>query len=221
MRIALSVFLVWSALLPYCWAAKEKSAPKPRRYDDGPLRVEEFRGDPVAHPFATAGTYTRVLIQYSFQSEWNAGRAECRLTSAEVYAVFLPQTSWWLGPPQASLLDHEQGHFDLAEIAARKLQWLLNEKLSSDKRFFAQGATRTAAERALADKVRQLMRQVNDEAVQQNREYDQATRHGSRRSVQAEWRRVQLATLDQLQKKLRGNRRQSDPSGRAKSRARD
>lgn len=185
-----------------CSFADSKASSKPRRYEEGPLRRDEFRGSVDAKSPADAATLTRVMIQYTFNARSIDGRVESQITSIKVFSVFLPSASWWRPDAGDELLDHEQGHFDVAEIAARKLQLAVRRRLAANSTIIGVGTDRTSADKNLAEKIRKLMQASNAQAVQENKEYDRATRHGNRLRAQRDWRRVQQATLLRLEKML-------------------
>ena len=85
-----------------------------------------------------------------------------------VRAVFEPDESW-VDPTKKSdaLLAHEQGHFDLAELYARKLRKKLSElaSLCEDKKKFDE-AVKTA------------LRQNQDDFLKAQEKYDTDTDHG-------------------------------------------
>ena len=85
-----------------------------------------------------------------------------------VRAVFEPDESW-VDPNKksAALLAHEQGHFDLAEVYARKLRKALSElaSLCEDKKKFAEA-------------VKAALKKNADELRKAEEKYDEDTNHG-------------------------------------------
>jgi hypothetical protein len=92
--------------------------------------------------------------------------------SYEAYALFVPSGSWVKDPTQ-ELLSHEQGHFDITEIHARKLRKYLTE-LGNPCRL---GKTNI-------DKV---ARGIMDASQQMQNTYDEATNHGENDRMQKQW----------------------------------
>ncbi|MEM7585813.1 MAG: DUF922 domain-containing protein [Acidobacteriota bacterium] len=78
------------------------------------------------------------------------------------------------------LLAHEQGHFDLTEIMARRL----GHKLVGVE---AHGETSAQARAALIEKVERAHRVTVDELNAWQAEYDRATHHGVHRRQQRQW----------------------------------
>ena len=123
--------MTWGRMMNAAVTAKE------RRFDAGPLKIREFVGNP-ARQNGDAKTMARVMFQYEFTSRRTSkNRVAVRLSSFHAYSVFLPKESWWRPSARAELLDHEQGHFDLVEIAARRVT-LVVERMFKKKETPAQ-----------------------------------------------------------------------------------
>jgi hypothetical protein len=112
-------------------------------------------------------------------------------------AEMQPSCSWWNPRVDASLapriLQHEQAHFGLFELAARHL----NERIAMlviAFRFTAD--TEEEAERAAVRYVRDLERLAMEEIQARNEAYDRETNYGARRLAQQDWMaRVQTELL--------------------------
>ena len=141
---------------------------------------------------------TRVMLNYEYDSKLEGDQFRTRLSAIEAYAVFLPKDSWWRAQKSESLLDHEQGHFDIAELAARRLQHAFNKTLQAGI-----GSTQQDAIRAMEAKLSKILQLVNEQAVNENAEYDRITSHGSNRRAQIEQRRIQRLSLRRLEKELK------------------
>jgi uncharacterized protein DUF922 len=120
------------------------------------------------------------LSAVGLEVEW---RCEGDALYGMVRATFDPARSWWR-PGDASgrghradaqLLQHEQLHFDLAQIAARTLQG----RFESLKSACAQPDGRLDVERAVAD--------VDRELQEQQSRYDRETDHGLNGAAQDRW----------------------------------
>jgi hypothetical protein len=100
-----------------------------RPYADGPLTAADFSGKRPAQSPVNMGiemvANTECEVRYEYrstveqkgQNPWTA-----RMSSFECTAVIVPEKCWNAQPESRRILDHEQGHFDLAEIAARRAQ---------------------------------------------------------------------------------------------------
>jgi hypothetical protein len=135
-----------------------------------PLRWSDFQGPPLIS--SPAAAVTAYVLNYD---------GEClddRFTFS-VTATFLPDRSW-VKPPiferpleSAIALQHEQTHFDLGELHARRMRRAL-----------------AALSDACAQPVDELdvvvQRLLNEDIVVQ-RQYDRETSHGANHRRQAEW----------------------------------
>jgi len=99
--------------------------------------------------------------------------------------------SWNSDPQNANLLDHEQGHLDIAEAAARAAQAEVNQLLANGG-LTGHGANDAAAQADLENQVQQIFNRHNNNAQQQ---YDDNTNHGTNPQQQAQARAGQRAAL--------------------------
>ncbi|MGH7821023.1 MAG: DUF922 domain-containing protein, partial [Candidatus Binatia bacterium] len=100
-------------------------------------------------------------------------------------AVFLPDQSWARAAPSSALLAHEQGHFDLAEVYARRLRDRLRKEVAP----LCPGSAAAAAAQRIYD-------EVLDAAEAESLRYDSETAHGQRLDEQRRWRKRISAELD-------------------------
>jgi hypothetical protein len=202
----LLVFIVAPSLLASSLFADETSSVKSklRRYEQGPLAIHEFRGKPDRLSTGNALTMTRVMFTFQFQIEQLANdQFKAELSSFTAFTVFLPEESWWDDArAHRGLLDHEQGHFDVAETAARRVNVAILRMFKSGKTISGVGATHAMAERALIKKMETLIKVADEQGAEENKAYDCRTRHGLWRNVQAEQRRIQTLTLVRLETEL-------------------
>jgi hypothetical protein len=198
------VLLLFAGVLTACLGETEKTQPKAqhRRYVDGPLQISDFQAKPPDHNLSAAYTAVRVLLRYRYRTQTQNGQIKVRLKSINVFSVFVRDQSWWAPLADKRLLDHEQGHFDIAEACARRAQLHFNAMFERDASLTASGQTTSAAARQLSHRIERLLRRFNDAATLAHQEYDRITHHGNRWRTQAEQRRVQKATLNRLAKQL-------------------
>ena len=78
------------------------------------------------------------------------------------------------------LLAHEQGHFDLTEVIARRL----NRRLATVE---SQGASVAGARKNVKKKIDLAYRQAAEELAELQASYDQETRHGLAAAAQRQW----------------------------------
>jgi predicted secreted Zn-dependent protease len=92
---------------------------------------------------------------------------------ANVIAEFVPEKSWVKAEPSENLLRHEQGHFDITEIYARKLR----RHFERNPQLCAKGQAAVDAE---AKKIFAEWDATQDQ-------YDLETNHSKNIPVQREW----------------------------------
>lgn len=172
-----------------------------RPYSDGPLTAEDFRcppPNPVPQKngvYLSAMTYT--TLHYSTRYRWHEPTPknfEARLTHFEIVAQVDRRQSWTTRPTDDRLLDHEQGHFDVIEAWARRIQKNINAMISAGT-MIGHGDTEAAA---ISDLNHQVDVRVDDLMAAERKaqdQYDIATRHGTDRLAQAMERRNQVAAL--------------------------
>ena len=144
---------------------------------------------------------SRPLVLADFKGRPRPGEAHAALTSAtivaqvackggqftgHVQAAFDPTVSWWREPATMTpkLLRHEQLHFDITEVYARRLR----QKLASVRTPCAQ----------LGQEFERLSRVVYADWEKAEQQYDRDTNHGLLPAPQAQWEaqvQQQLAEL--------------------------
>jgi hypothetical protein len=162
-----------------------KKSGKLRRYADGPLTVEDFAGKPPERSPIKLGidmvANTECQVQYDYRAaieqrglnQWTA-----RVTRFTCVAVVDPEKCWLTWRDNRRVLDHEQGHFDLAELAARRAQQHF-AGLIRDKKALASGRDPRAAERELDAEIKKTMEQVYQSLDKAQKTYDEETLHGT------------------------------------------
>jgi hypothetical protein len=95
------------------------------------------------------------------------------------------------------VLDHEQGHFDVAEIAARRARMHFTSLLR-DRNAATTGRDQRAAQRKLDQEIKKAMQEVYDGLAKAQKTYDEETRHGTAILPQARHREWQRAELEKL-----------------------
>lgn len=136
----------------FVWSAKRK------------LTWSDFKGIPPENSNGhSAVTESSVKVKSKF---WNDSM-ECN-----VFACFLVNKSWVLDSSKLELLDHEQRHFDLAEIQARKLrEYLTKWKKGGDFQVYLLSGK---------DSINQFCNHLHDQ-------YDIETNHSLNRNAQKKW----------------------------------
>ena len=158
-----------------------------RVYETGPLTRGDFQADiPAEDRGLDAWTTSDLKYRYRYEVRVAGRRATAWVTQVDVDAAVIPSESWNRQPDNLSLLDHEQGHFDLTQIAA--LQARLH---FAQQRITRNAPSVEAAVRSIETELQQKMGQSLDELRRQHEEYDRLTNHGRVSSRQLEQRRLQ------------------------------
>ncbi|MBX3356370.1 MAG: hypothetical protein KF724_11810 [Phycisphaeraceae bacterium] len=125
-----------------------------------------------------------------------------QLASVRTEALFDPSKSWVKADLKSdALLAHEQIHFDLVHIQARRAAARISRELGA-KAFTAEAATeREARDLARARWIEEIERLVAEERAElneRNRLYDAETEHGTRAVEQQRWARLVERELREL-----------------------
>ena len=127
------------------------------------LTWADYKASPDPRSDAAATTTTYLGIEYNINRDGFSYKIQCR---------FSKNRSWGLHRTEY-ILSHEQGHFDIAEIFARKLHKSLSEYNFNKKTF--QQDLKAIYENLMQEK----------EAMQE--QYDRETNHSINKSAQAAW----------------------------------
>lgn len=128
------------------------------------LRWKDFQGKPDSFSRASARTFIDIKMEYMLGDFIISSTVVCR---------FFKGRSWSLDTTFYAL-KHEQTHFDLGEVYARKLR-----KVLSESRLFFNKSSKNKID-SLYQCYLTLHKQAQDE-------YDSETIHGQRKSIQEEW----------------------------------
>jgi hypothetical protein len=188
----LAGWLTWSS--PAAWAADETPA---RSYQDGPLTRDDYQASPPDDSPLSAWTVTDVRWDYRYRYQQTGRTITAYLTEFKVDAVVVPAQSWNRHPANKRLQDHEQGHFDVAMIAAWRTRLKFADE-SQRRQLTATGSTPDAAIENLRNKLDRELRAIRERLLGEHKEYDRVTQHGRAHAAQAEQRKAQLATLREL-----------------------
>jgi hypothetical protein len=205
-RAILSAFL-FAALSTAAFAADDaKKKPTDaelamRPYRDGPLTAADYRCPPP-NPLPqkngvqlSAMTFTS--LHYNTRYRWREvqpEKFEARLTSFDIVAEVDRRQSWTTRPTDERLLDHEQGHFDVSELNARRIQKKFNE-LTSSGGIIGRGSDEASSIADMNQQVESRVHDFLDQERKQQDQYDITTHHGTYHKSQAEERQKQLVAL--------------------------
>ncbi|MFC2095913.1 hypothetical protein ACFLSW_05710 [Candidatus Bipolaricaulota bacterium] len=151
-----------------------------------PVTWDLFRGTPpgdAAHRTEAAAIHMTIRWHASYSVSSTSGTNWIgQLASTTVTNTMEPTLSWAVpGKTYASVLDHEQLHFDLNEVYRRKLECLLQETATCS------GATQQAAVDLLNANLHQTANVVLQKLSDMQAQYDSQTAHGNNSAEQARW----------------------------------
>ncbi|MDX1947675.1 MAG: hypothetical protein SFU86_19915 [Pirellulaceae bacterium] len=173
-----------------------RAAESRRKYEAGPLRAEDFAAEPPKSAGRAANTVTELRYEYRYRYSTGEKSVQIALESIEIHAYIRRDASWNRTPDDRALLDHEQGHADIAQIQCLQARRAFAEKIR--RGFQVEAATRAEGIQALERVIQREMSSFEEAGRAADAEYDRATEHGLG-GQQAEWRRVQRETLRNLQ----------------------
>jgi hypothetical protein len=166
---------------------------EPRDYAAGPLTKDDFQGKVPPSPVTADGTPLRAYLsggidyRYKYRYTVKDGDFDLSATEVTVYAAVEREKSWNSDPDSAGLLDHEQGHFDLAAIYAAKLRAELR-KMMTRKELTFKAKSEAEGKKALEDRLKKALDNTLAELRVEDRRYDSETKHGTEPTEQAKHR---------------------------------
>ncbi len=162
-----------------------------RPYNQGPLTAADFRGKPDSNQFEA---YTCCSIQYNFRYryETRGNVTTAKLADVDFFAVILRDKSWNVSTDKKSLMDHEQGHFDIAQASALATKFALLKQIKSDVPLTATGNSEETAVANLQQKLNAAIQVIERKIDESHAEYDRQTKHGRDGNPQREHRAQQL-----------------------------
>jgi len=146
--------------------------------EDVSLKWDDFLAEP--HENEKHISYTDYKIKLNYESDFNKN------FSFKVKCVFDKKYSWKKEGVTDELLQHEQGHFDIAEIHARMLRKELNKIKIFDK--------------TLKKTISILMNQTLTECDKEQKLYDKETHHSRNIEKQEYWLSEIKKQLDKFKK---------------------
>lgn len=156
-------FLLFVLILPSMLHAQEDKEELVEWSAGRKLSWLDYKADPDRNSDAAASTTTYLAIQYNIR--YNG-------FTYKINSKFSKDRSWGLHKTNY-ILSHEQGHFDLAEVFARKLHMRMTEY-----QFNAKTAQKD---------LKKIYQEVTSEKEKVQNDYDKETKHSINKSKQAEW----------------------------------
>lgn len=158
---------------------------------DDPLVWDDFQATPSGGRFAAQTVWSwqsqnRVVVNCVQSTDvW---QCVAEFENALVQTIFLKEFSWVTASGRFSreLLAHEQGHFDLAEVFARRMNVDLKPlqvTVENADRLQAE----TEAFRALDEAAQAIINEWTEATMAEQERYERETNHGTVRSAQTRW----------------------------------
>ena len=127
------------------------------------LKWTDYKGNPDSKANAAASTATYLGIEYNFDNNKFGYKINCSFSKSK---------SWVLNPSD-HVLNHEQGHFDIAEIFARKL--------NKQMKFY------TFDPNTYQTELKKIYQAIIEEKETMQNNYDLETNHSINKEKQSEW----------------------------------
>ena len=127
------------------------------------LTWADYKGTPRPESDAVASTATYLGIEYSFNNKGFGYKITCTLS----------KNRSWGSHKTDYVLAHEQGHFDIAEIFARKLNWRMSEYRFNKNSFKTD--------------LKKIYDEITRAKEAMQNEYDKETNHSIKKEKQEEW----------------------------------
>lgn len=166
-------------LVVFCFLSLQKEEPVLSWNETYKLSWSDFKASPNRSKSAAAVTASGITFGFSVK-ESNSRPVSF---TTEVYAHFYPEKSWYK-PELANnhVLGHEQLHYDITELHARK---------------FRQQISKLKISNTIKNDLRQLHNDINKALAKMQNEYDTETNFSRHVNVQSKWK---LYIGDELQK---------------------
>lgn len=134
------------------------------------LSWEDFKAKPNINDDAVAITASGITFGFSFTE---TDKNEMVSFTTEIFAHFYPEHSWYKKElANNHILEHEQLHFDITELFARKFRYRISQlKLSN----------------SIRKQLNKIEKNINTELSEMQNEYDSETNNSRNYESQAKW----------------------------------
>ena len=176
MKLLLKYFLPCSLLIPSVLFAQGRDEELLEWSAERKLNWADYKAPPNTESDAAASTTTYLSIEYNITSNSFGYKIQSRFSKTR---------SWGLHKTDY-ILKHEQGHFDIAEVFARKLHKEMSEYKFNKKTF--------------QKDLKKIYDEVTGEKEKIQNDYDKETNHSINKDKQAEW----LKKIEKMLKEYAG-----------------
>jgi len=158
------------------------------------LSWDDFEGTPESASETTARTYSMIYFDWKEEIFSTGTKYKFRIVEIEVKAVFSKSKSWktetiFQQDKAQYFLNHEQGHFDLAEESARRLRERLT--ILDKKSYLCKGKNEQRRKKFAKKEAKKIVEKMYDSEFAKLRKlqkkYDSDTNHGWTKSKQRAW----------------------------------
>lgn len=163
MRLLLKIILFSFLFIPAGLPAQDKNEELLAWNSGRKLTWSDYKAKPDAYSDAAASTTTYLSIEYNISKNGFTYKIESRFSKTRSWG--LHKTSY--------ILSHEQGHFDIAEIFARKLYMKMNT-YKFDKRSYQKDLNK-------------IYNDILKDKEDMQNDYDRETNHSINKTKQTEW----------------------------------
>jgi len=172
-------FLIIILLISSAVLAQEKQE-KIRWQQDRPLTWKDFKALPDDSNSYSANTNSGISYTWSYSTS-----SGTPILEHEVFSNFYPQLSWVKEiENEQYLLAHEQLHFDISELHARKLRKALEQ--------YEIG-------RNIRQDLKRIYQKIEAERTAMQNKFDKETSHSEFREAEMKWRKFIQQELKKLQ----------------------
>lgn len=158
-------------LLLCCLVFVQNDEPVLSWNDSYKLTWQDFKAKPNSNDSAVAITASGITFGFSVRQ---IDKNDVVSFSSEVHAHFYPEQSWYkIEQADKHILGHEQLHFDITELYARKFRYRISQvKLSNSVR----------------RQLKKIHNEINTELSQMQDKYDNETDYSRNIETQSKWK---------------------------------
>ncbi|SFZ92792.1 protein of unknown function [Flaviramulus basaltis] len=168
-------------LIICCFFSVQKDEPIISWNESYKLSWSDFKAKPDNNTSAVAITASGITFGFSVTQ---TDRNDVVSFSTEVYAHFYPEQSWYkVEQADTHVLGHEQLHFDITELHARKFRQLISLLKISN---------------SIRNELKQLHNTINKELAELQNKYDDETNYSRNFEAQQKWKTYIEAELKKL-----------------------
>lgn len=173
MILSLKYFSLLFLFIPFSLSAQNNEEELIKWSDTRRLSWDDYKASPNPNSDAVASTTTVLAVDYKFNNNQFGFAIQSRFSKTR---------SWGLHKTNY-ILSHEQGHFDIAEVFARKLNKNLSEYKFNKKTY--------------QKDLKKIYEEITEEKEDTQNEYDKETKHSINKEKQAEWLKKISALLEE------------------------